>query len=451
MSAALIEELEAASLVGLTAPEGAARWTEDQIQRYFESDGEETFPIPPIPAPAPAAPAPAPAPAPGEAAATAEASITVAVLGVPGQQGTQMREGMPQQTAIRDVLASLGTAEAMEPMIAYYKARRCQEQETLADIGYESGSLLLLKSRLGANPPPAVHYASSAEEIDFSADPSRVYIIRNAPFEQLDAIYEQVTKRHEVRAEAKNATFGREKLSRHFKTGNGEGTSNNPILPHNEGFYHAASGHCFFYMHTCAPFGGENMLVPNAAMRPAEDQSIEEYFYLTRDWLPFQLKRDSPYPEPLMPYSITWFDQGVYDEFVLFLASRGLIPGGVSCDAFEQHIAQIGKMQDYPVSPIRRQLSPHNLATFRSALEQSLVLNLKPGDLLVFDNEQYMHARPPYQGPRKLVVAFSQKPRFLLPEWCQTKIRGYIKDKSYETKALGLEDNHTVLKYEEEE
>ena len=30
---------------------------------------------------------------------------------------------------------------------------------------------------------------------------------------------------------------------------------------------------------------------------------------------------------------------------------------GVSVDHFEQHISKIGKMQDYPVSPIREQVS----------------------------------------------------------------------------------------------
>ena len=50
-------------------------------------------------------------------------------------------------------------------------------------------------------------------------------------------------------------------------------------------------------------------------------------------------------------------------------------------------------------------MSEANLAAFREALEQSLIMNMKEGDLLVFDNEQYMHARPPYTGPRKLVCS----------------------------------------------
>jgi len=338
----------------------------------------------------------------------------------------------------------------MEPCFVVYKGVRCNVSQTLSHIEYSSGSVLVLKTRLGEAPSPYVCYVDSADEIEFKSDARRVFIMRGLKIEELDQVYDTVVKKEDVRAEAKTATFGRSKLTRNFKSGNGEGTSNNPILPHNEGFHHALSGHCFFYMQTCAPKGGENMLVPNHPLSgTVTQQLIEEYFYLTGHWLPFELTDQSVYPEVLLPYSITWFDQGVYDCFVGFLESKGLIPQGVSCDYFEQHIAKIGKVSDYPVSPIRKQLSPQNLKAFQTALEQSLILNLKEGDLIVFDNEQYMHARPPYQGDRKLVVAFSQKPRFLLPEKCQDKIRELVREKSYEAKALGLEDNSSVVRFED--
>ena len=47
------------------------------------------------------------------------------------------------------------------------------------------------------------------------------------------------------------------------------------------------------------------------------------------------------------------------------------------------------------------------------------------------------------------VVAFSQKPRFLLPTESQEIIRQFIRDKTYDNKALGLQDNHEVVKYAE--
>ena len=53
--------------------------------------------------------------------------------------------------------------------------------------------------------------------------------------------------------------------------------------------------------------------MPNYALGNTVAQPIEEYFYLTKQWLAFTLAPEmAPYPQPLMPYSITWFDQVVY-------------------------------------------------------------------------------------------------------------------------------------------
>lgn len=235
----------------------------------------------------------------------------------------------------------------------------------------------------------------------------KIIIMKGVKADQLDEITLSLMRKTDVVCGPRRFFNRKNKNgSSLFQSGNGEGFPNAPILPHNEGMSTMFLENCqyryaLFWVDKMNCEGGENVFLPNCSLSD-KTFALEGHNYLLNHKELFS----APSHGQVFPYDTTWFDETVYNTFVDKLRRTGLLKVN-EIMSFNEYIETANNTRDFPLSPLTNNFSTKEGETILEDLYKEMVIvKTEPNDLIVFDNESFMHARAPFTGERKIWTCF---------------------------------------------